>query len=196
MTASDALSDRELSERAITGDNQAFSELISRYKGSVFGFIRRYIGNKEDTHDLVQQVFVAAWLGLGRYDTERPIGPWLITIALNKCRDHSRKAKVRRFFQLAWLVDARDVADTAPTADKVMIADEDLRLLERAITQLPPSLKEPLLLTVFEGLSHKDAGAQLGLSAKAIEGRSRRARQELERQINEWIDNLSEKDEK
>ncbi len=196
MSAPDALSDAELSERAIAGDNQAFGHLVSRHKGPVFEFIRRYIGDREEALDLVQQVFVAAWLGLGRYDPERPLGPWLITIALNKCRDHSRKAKVRRFFQIARSVNALEVADTVPIADMLMIADEELLLLERAITRLPRSLKEPLLLTVFEGLSHKDAGAQLGLSAKAIEGRARRARQELERQINEWTDNLSEKDEK
>lgn len=196
MSAPEVPSDGELSGRAIAGDDHAFASLISRHKGPIFGFVRRYIGDVEETHDLVQQVFVAAWLGLGRYDPERPIGPWLTTIALNKCRDHSRKAKVRRFFQIAWPINALDVADTEPMADKVMIADEELLLLERAITQLPRSLKEPLLLTVFEGLSHKDAGAQLGLSAKAIEGRSRRARQELERQINEWTESLSEKDEK
>jgi RNA polymerase sigma factor CnrH len=68
-----------------------------------------------------------------------------------------------------------------------MSADQELHLLEKAIAQLPITLKEPLLLTVFQGLSHEQAGAQLGLSAKAIEGRTRRARQALERQINAWI---------
>lgn len=190
MIAPNALSDRELSGRAVAGDNQAFALIIGRYKASIFKFICRYVGGDEDAHDLLQQVFVAAWQGLGRYDLDRPLGPWLTAIALNKCRDHSRKTKVRRFFHIAWPTDALDVPDTARTADSVISDEQELLLLERGIALLPRGLKEPLLLTVFEGFSHEQAGVQLGLSPKAIEGRTRRARQELERQIGAWTDNL------
>ena len=190
MTSLEGLTDREICGRAAANDDQAFAIIISRYKTSLFAFIRRYIGADEEAHDLLQQVFLAAWQGLGRYDVGRPLGPWLTTIALNKCRDHSRKQKVRGFFQLAWPTDTLDVPDTAPTADMVINADQELLLLERAIALLPRGFKEPLLLTVFEGLSHEQAGVQLGLSAKAIEGRTRRARLELERQISAWTDNL------
>ena len=190
MNSLDALSDREISERAAADDDQAFAVIISRYKASVFAFIRRYVGGSEDAHDLLQQVFIAAWQSLASYDPARPLGPWLTTIALNKCRDHSRKAKVRRLFHMKWPINALDVPDTAPTADALMSDDQELLLLDRAIAALPRVLKEPLLLTVFEGFSHKDAALQLGLSAKAIEGRTRRAREELERQINVWINNV------
>lgn len=190
MIAPDAPSDAELTGRALAGDNQAFALIISRYKTPVFAFIRRYIGGDEEAHDLLQQVFVAAWQGLGRYDANRPLGPWLTTIALNKCRDHSRKIRVRRFFHIAWPTGALDVPDIAPTADTLIVANQELLLLERAIALLPRGLKEPLLLTVFEGFSHEAAGVQLGVSAKAIEGRTRRARQELERQIGAWTNNF------
>ena len=190
MTSLDALSDREIIERAAADDEQAFAVIISRYKVPVFAFIRRYVGGNEDAYDLSQQVFIAAWQSLATYDPDRPLGPWLTTIALNKCRDHSRKAKVRRFFQFAWPLDVVDVPDTAPNAYQVMNADEELMLLDRAIAQLPCALKEPLLLTVFEGLSHAQAGVALGISAKAVEGRMRRAREALEHQINAQPDNF------
>jgi RNA polymerase sigma factor CnrH len=93
----DALSDRTLCERAFAGDNQAFALIIGRHKTSVFNFVRRYVGGTEDAHDLLQQVFIAAWQSLGRYDFERPLRPWLTTIALNKCRDHSRKTRLRTY---------------------------------------------------------------------------------------------------
>ena len=190
MISFEALSDREISERAVADDDQAFAALVSRYKAPVFAFIRRYVGGHEDAYDLLQQVFIAAWQSLASYDPDRPLGPWLTTIALNKCRDHSRKTKVRRFFQFAWPLDAVDVPDTAPNAHQVMNADEELKLLDKAIAQLPRALKEPLLLTVFEGLSHAQAGAALGISAKAVEGRTRRAREALELQINAQPDNF------
>jgi RNA polymerase sigma factor CnrH len=189
VTSLEALSDREICQRAAANDDQSFAVIIGRYKAPVFAFIRRYIGGGEEAHDLLQQVFVAAWQGLGRYDTDRPIGPWLTTIALNKCRDHSRKVRVRRFFHIAWSTDTLDVPDTAPTADTQASINQERHLLEKAIALLPRSLKEPLLLTVFEGFSHEQAGIQLGVSAKAIEGRTRRARQELVRQIGAWTNN-------
>ena len=190
MTSLDALSDREIIERAAADDDQAFAVIISRYKAPVFAFIRRYVGGNEDAYDLLQQVFIAAWQSLARYDPDRPLGPWLTTIALNKCRDHSRKVKVRRFFHFTWPVDAVDVPDAAPNAHQTMNANQELMLLDKAIAQLPRALKEPLLLTVFEGLSHAEAGAALGISAKAIEGRTRRAREALERQINARTNNF------
>jgi RNA polymerase sigma factor CnrH len=187
VSLTDALTDRALCERAIAGDSQAYAIIIGRYKKPIFNFVRRYIGGNEDAYDLLQQVFIAAWQSFGRYDLDRPLGPWLTTIALNKCRDQSRKAKVRRFLQFAWSHSALDVPDGTPSAEQVMSSNQELYLLDKAIVQLPRGLKEPLILTVFEGLSHEQAGAQLGLSAKAIEGRTRRARQALERQIKAWI---------
>lgn len=190
MTSLEALTDREICERAVANDDQAFTAIVSRYKTPVSRFIRRYIGDDEEVQDLLQQVFVAAWQGLSRYDADRPLGPWLTAIALNKCRDHNRKVRVRRFLRLTWSTEALDVPDTAPAVDSLINANQELLLLERAIALLPRSLKEPLLLTVFEGFGHEQAGVQLGLSAKAIEGRTRRARQRLECQISAWTDNL------
>lgn len=189
MTLETAFSDRTLCERAVAGDQEAFASIIRLYKTKVFSFVQRYVGNSDDAHDLMQQVFISAWQSLASFDSNRPMAPWLTAIALNKCRDHSRKAKVRQFLQMAWPINAVDVADTAPTADELMNDDQELQLLEKAISQLPRGLKEPLLLTAFEALSHKEAGVMLGLSAKAIEGRSRRARQELERKIKQWMKN-------
>jgi len=66
-----------------------------------FAFVRRYIGQRDDAHDVLQDAFLAAWLALNRYDPSRPFLPWLRTIALNKCRDFGRRQKVRRLLLLA-----------------------------------------------------------------------------------------------
>jgi RNA polymerase sigma-70 factor (ECF subfamily) len=61
--------------------------------------------------------------------------------------------------------------------------DDGLRRLESAITKLPRALKEPLILTALEGLSHKEAAELLGISAKAVEVRVYRAK----RRLSEWL---------
>lgn len=71
---------------------------------------------------------------------------------------------------------ADDVADMRPNAEARWIAEEGLQALDQAIAKLPRALKEPLLLTAVEGLSRAQAGRELGISAKAVETRVRRAR--------------------
>ena len=105
---------------------------------------------------------------------------WLRRIALNKCRDWSRRRRVRSFFFHASPIDeARTIA--VDQAQTTIDDDHRMRRLDAAISNLPRALKEPLLLTVFENLSQQETGRLLGLSAKAVETRVYRAKQALRR---------------
>lgn len=180
MTDGDAPSDAVLARRAVDGDAQAFAAIVARTKAPMYRFIRRYVRDDADAYDLLQQAYVSAWLSLSRYDTSRSLGTWLQTIALNKCRDHARKMKVRRLLSGIGLVgEASNVADQRPSAEDGLIRDERERALATAIAELPRQLKEPLLLTVFGELSQAEAGRQLGISIKAVETRIARARRKL-----------------
>ena len=138
----------------------------------------------DEAYDIVQRSFVSAWSGLGRYDPARPFAAWLRTIALNKCRDHARRAAVRRLLTIPAFGRAVDmVADPQPNAEAQWIARERLGALDRAIAALPRPLKEPLLLTVFAGLSQAEAARELGISVKAVETRVRRARRALAKAV-------------
>lgn len=180
MTSRDGPSDEVLAARCADGDDRAFTMLMTRHKAGLYRFARRYVGDADDAYDIVQQSFVAAWQALSRYDSARRFDTWLRAIALNKCRDHARRATVRRLLLLSASTSAADdPADTRPNAEAVWIAQEGLAALDRAIAKLPRALKEPLLLTAFEGLGHADAGRELGISAKAVETRVYRARRAL-----------------
>lgn len=186
MTPDPALSDEALAVRAADGDERAFATLVGRHKTALYRLVRRYVGDSDDAYDIVQASFVSAWFALGRYDPARAFAGWLRTIALNKCRDHGRRAAVRRFLMIAGTARAAEaVADPQQGAEAEWIAREELGLLDRAIAGLPRALKEPLLLTVFAGLSHAEAGRELGISTKAVETRLYRARRVLSRTINE-----------
>lgn len=180
MTEGDAPSDAALARRAVDGDARAFAAIVARYKAPLYRFIRRYVRDDADAYDLLQQTYVSAWLSLSRYDTRRPLRTWLQTIALNKCRDHARKMKVRRLlFGIGLVGEASNVADQSPSAEDELLRDERERTLATAIAELPRQLKEPLLLTVFGDLDQAEAGRQLGISVKAIETRVARARRKL-----------------
>jgi RNA polymerase sigma-70 factor (ECF subfamily) len=172
--------DAALVAAALDGDTGAFSALMSRHKQGLYRFVRRYVGDADEAFDLVQESFVACWTALDVYDSTRPFSTWLRRIALNKCRDWSRRRQVRRFFFGAVSLDAPGAArffpSTRPDDDAI---EKRLAALNVAIAGLPRALKEPLLLTVFEQLSHQEAARLLGVSAKAIETRLYRAKKRL-----------------
>lgn len=180
--------DSELLARALSGEDAAFSQIMRRYKADVFRFARRYTGDPDAALDIVQESFVSAWKALDRYDDRHPFGVWLRAIALNKCRDRARRLFLRRLvFGQAdpENLEAQSRPDASPDAEEILIARERQAALERMIAALPPGLRAPLILTVFEGLSQQDAGAVLGLTTKAIEIRVYRARRRLAELLEE-----------
>lgn len=185
MTPLAELGDDALAIRAGGGDGHAFGVLVTRHKAPLYSYVRRYIGDADDAYDLLQQTFLSAWLAIGRYDANLPLVAWLRTIARNKCRDHARKTKLMRLLMIAdWSVPTNRVADVRPDPEEKWLEEEGLRVIDDAIADLPRALKEPLLLTAFEGLSHIEAGRELGITAKAVETRVSRARQKLARALN------------
>ena len=173
-------SDGELVALALAGRQSAFAAIMQRHKEPIYRLVLGYVANPDDALDLVQESFVAAYRNLDSFDPERPLRAWLARIAINKCRDWARRRAVRRFFTFAKPMEAAAaVADPAPSADRTAEDREALATLWRAIAALPRSLKEPLILRTFEGLSQAEVAAMLGISEKAVETRLYRARARL-----------------
>jgi RNA polymerase sigma-70 factor (ECF subfamily) len=180
LSGSDPESDAVLVRRARAGEQRAFSLLVGQHKHWVYRFVRRYVRDADEAHDVTQDAFVAAMSNLHRYDPERPFDAWLRRIALNKCRDRARRDAVRRLFSFrGGTEEAEAVADPAAGVEDALAAGAALSALDQAIAILPAALREPLVLTALEGLSQKEAGEVLGLSAKAVEVRVYRAKLKL-----------------
>ncbi|HAF79986.1 MAG: RNA polymerase sigma factor [Brevundimonas sp.] len=155
---------------------------MQQTKTALFRFVRRYVGDEQDAWDLLQETYAAAWINIRRYDPTRPFEAWIRTIALNKCRDWSRRRFVRRLIRgdvdLA-SPEALAVANGDEPADERMEAGDRLARLNEAISLLPPHLKAPLLLTAIEGRSQAEAAEILGVTVKTVETRVARARRKL-----------------
>jgi RNA polymerase sigma-70 factor (ECF subfamily) len=180
VTEDEPVADGELVDRVRGGSERAFDLLMARHKERLYKVIRRHVGDREEAYDLLQEAFVAAWSALERFDTSRRFDAWLIRIALNKCRDWARRKRVRRLISLRFTDEhLSQVFDGKPSPEIIASDRQALSRLDSAIAALPRKLKEPLILTALEGLSHRDAGEILGLSPKAVEVRVYRARQKL-----------------
>lgn len=176
-----AIDDGVLVARALLGETTAFGELMRRYREPLYRLLRRLTGDSEEAYDLLQETFVALWAALDRYDAARPFESWARRIAINKSRDWARRRMVRRW--VSAILPAGDdptlVADRGPSPEVAAGDAIELRRVERAITELPVVLKEPLVLTAIEGLSQREAADVLGISEKAVETRVARARARL-----------------
>ncbi len=160
---------------------------MRRHKDAVYQVARRNLADSDEALDVVQEVFVAAWRNIKKFDPERPMAAWLFRIAVNACRDRHRRRAVRAFFFRATPLDepgARNVADVNErTEDRVMARDE-LRRLAHEIERLPQGAREAFVLNVIEGLSQGEAADALGVTVKAVETRVARARRLLAERLD------------
>lgn len=180
-------SDGELAALTLAGRESAFAEILRRHRDAIYRLVRGYVGSPEEALDLVQEVFIAAYANLARYDQGRPLRAWLSRIAINKCRDWGRRRAVRRFLIGSAQPGAvAEIADVAPAAADAMADREELELLWKAIAALPAALKEPLILRTIEGLSQMETADVLGISEKAVETRLYRARAKLAKLRSGW----------
>ena len=178
--------DRELASLAVAGQQQAFKELVGRHKGAVFRLIRNNVGDTDEALELVQESFVSAFSAINRYDPARPFRVWISRIALNKCRDWSRRRAVRSFFWLAKPIEADDILESdAPGPDREAESRSELKLVQKAMMDMPTPLREVLTLRTIEELSQAETAAILGISERAVETRLYRARTRLRAVLGE-----------
>lgn len=176
-----SLSDGELATLSIAGRDAAFTEIMRRYREPIYRIIAGNIGNSDEALDLVQETFVSAHRALARYKPDRPMRPWLATIALNKCRDWRRRRSVRQLFGFALALDdtGSQIAEDRALPDAEVADREAMARVSRAIAELPTPLREPLVLHTLDDLSQAETAAILSISEKAVETRIRRARARL-----------------
>jgi RNA polymerase sigma factor CnrH len=175
-TASDAL----LARDALAGDQSAYAGLMRRHREAVFRLARLHCRDDGEALDLTQETFIAAFAALRRFDPQRSFRAWLLRIALNKCRDWSRRRKVRRLLVFASPIEeAATLADPGPDPEAALQSDIALEHIHREVQALPARLREPLILCAIEGMSQDEAALLLGVSRKTIETRIYRARQKL-----------------
>ncbi|MDO9364188.1 MAG: RNA polymerase sigma factor [Sphingopyxis sp.] len=186
-------SDGELAALALGAQQQAYRELLRRYKASVFRLIRNNIGDADEAMDLTQETFVSGFAALGRYDADRPFRIWIARIALNKCRDWGRRRAVRSFFAKALPIDsAYQVASDWPAPDAEAADRAELARVRSAMSRLAPKLREVLVLRGVEELSQAETAKLLQTSEKTVETRLYRARGKLKALLDDMPPHIAD----
>lgn len=131
MTTDEAI----LVRRCLGGEATAIAELVQRFQGEVYGLCVRLLHHRHDAEDVTQEVFLRIFRSLGAWDSTRPLRPWVMGIAVNRCRTWMSQ-RARRPELADYLQDTaadRPSDDSAELLGEIQIALAQLRLEYRTV---------------------------------------------------------------
>ena len=178
--------DELLVEQFNRGDDSAFDRIVEEYSADIAVLANRLLGWPGDVEDVVQDIFLAAFVGLKKFRCECSLKTWLFIITINKCRSYRYKRMLRlRFFSRA----AGKIAPVSPhPADRTPIDNEAFSRVRRAVTALPAKYREPVVLRYLQELPTDKISRILGISENALQVRLSRARKRLKQELAELIE--------
>jgi RNA polymerase sigma-70 factor (ECF subfamily) len=174
------LTDGELMQRYIAGDEAAFPEIVNRYKNSLYAFLKRFLNQSDLVDDVFQETFLQLFTSRESFDPSRPLRPWLFTIAANKAKDALRKAQRTSAVPIGTISESQDMSfdemldtlssDTAVPYDEVERSEMAARVSE-VIANMPENLREILILAYFNRFSYKQMADILSIPIGTIKSR-------------------------
>lgn len=181
--------EQALVERFRRGDDSAFDRIVEQHSAEVAALANRLLGWPGDVDDVVQDVFVAALVGLKKFRGQSSLRTWLFTITVNKCRRH-RFRRLRRFRPVA-IEDAASVESRDRSGDKAAMDQETFARVRRAVQTLPQKYREMIVLRYLQGLEVREICELLGITANVAEVRLNRARKRLKEQLGDLLEEKS-----
>src|ERR1051325_5247525 len=182
-------SDEVIVERALTGDAEAFGELVRRWERRIFALTYGMLGREEDARDATQETFPAAFRNLRGFRGEAKVSSWLHRIAVNQCISRQRRAKVRSESAL----DDEQENETASFATPV--SESPARLVEgrqetlavrRAINSLPLELRQGVVMKEFEERTFREIADVLELPLSTVKSRLYTALKQLQMRLQKF----------
>ncbi len=172
----DGLTDAELVALTQEGDTGAFNELAGRWEASLYGFVRRTLGNAEDARDVCQEALVKAYQNIRKLRDGGKFKSWVHYIALNLCRDRFRTAKSKAEILPYEEGGAEDLAGPEPGAgmlapDSMTEAGDLGDILSSVLDELPPEQRTSIVLREYQGFTSEEIGEVMGVPAATVRTR-------------------------
>jgi RNA polymerase sigma-70 factor (ECF subfamily) len=187
----EALSDVELVELVLAGEQDAFEVLVERYKDAVQNLAYRMLGNVSEAEDVTQEVFVRAYTQLATYKPAHKFSTWLLSIASHLAIDQLRR---RRFLALP-LEDVpflEWIADHGTGPEQSALQGEQQDEIQAYLQRLPGKYRAVILLRYWYDLSYEEIATALHLTPALVKARLHRARELLARYIKDNKQNEEE----
>ncbi len=174
------VTDSELLIQYREGNEDAFREIVNRYKDSLYSFLRRFLNRQDLVEDVFQETFLQLYTSQDKFDTSRPLRPWLFTIAANKAKDSLRKIQRGSSLSLGAIADSNDVSiddvvnilqSYSTTPEDEVSRDETAQEVRQIIADMPENLRVILILAYFEQFSYKQMAEILSIPIGTVKSR-------------------------
>lgn len=166
------------------GSEDALRNLVSQFQPRLLGLAWRMTGCRDATQEVVQQTWLAIVKGLHRVDDPASFRTWAFRIVARRCADWTRqRVRARR-------TDSAGEPDELPSnldeaATEIDADSDEVRILRKAIMELPAEQRAALTLHHLEGLPVREIGEILDIPAGTVKSRLHNARQRLKEIIQE-----------
>ena len=194
------LTDAELLTRYTAGEEAAFREIVDRYNNGLYAFLGKFLNQHDLVEDVFQETFLQLFSSRESFDKNRPLRPWLFTIAANKAKDALRKLRRSSAVSIGSMVDSEDVSFddmlNTITSDPTMPyqeleKDETALHVRQIIASMPDNLREILLLSYFQRFSYKQMAEILSIPIGTVKSRLHTA---VGRFAKEWETSVGSKE--
>jgi len=176
------LTDSELIEVILNKNRDSYQELFDRYNRKLFVYILHLVGNREETEDILQNVFTKTYKNISRFDQTRKFSSWIYLIAQNEAVNYLKRRNKRRIVSWEDVTTSKDKLDIAssdvPPEEKWM-HEEATKEIHDALEKLPPKYKEILTMRYYSEYSYEKIGALLGKPVNTVGTLINRAKKKL-----------------
>ena len=184
-----ATNDEHIVERALTGDAEAFGEIVQRWERRIFALAYGMLGREEDARDATQETFLAAFRNLRGFRGEAKVSSWLHRIAVNQCITRQRRAKVRNEAALDDEQEKDAAKFSAPLNYSPALSVESkqtTRAVRLAVNSLPLELRQVVVMKEFEELTFREIADALDLPLSTVKSRLYTALQQLQMRLRKF----------
>lgn len=195
IKAQEVAMDRLLVERFKNGDESAFSEMMDRYWGRIYGLVNQMLRNQQDAEEVTQDAFVRAHRGLAKFRGDSAFSTWLYQIATNLARNRywywfrRKRDKTISFDQPIGDEDGGTLAEIFPaeieSPDDIAVTQEFTDRIAESMEQLNDKHREILVLRNVQDHSYEEIAQILDISVGTVKSRIARAREALRKEMGE-----------
>jgi RNA polymerase sigma-70 factor (ECF subfamily) len=189
--------DNGLVREFISGNDTAFTQLVTRYKDSLTNYLNMMIGDYDTAVDLCQETFLRVYRNIGRYSNLYQFSTWIYRIATNLAIDEIRyrKRRGRVFYRNVWRNRPADenegpvfeLTDFRRDPRDEMLRKESGQVLGDAIRSLPEKYRIVFIMKEVQNLPYENIAKVLNCSAGTIKSRLHRARELLQRKLERYV---------
>ena len=176
--------DEEIARRVQRGESSLFGELVTRYEERLLRYAKKFLLDAEDAKDLLQDVFMKAYVNIQSFDIARKFSSWIYRIAHNEFVNAIKKRSGREIFSLFDFDTILPHPVAKETADEGAHRKEMRAMLDRGLAVLNPKYREPLVLYYFEEMSYREIAEILEIPTSTVGVRLERGKKKLKEALH------------